>query len=84
MRTYIFKVAIEPDDDKWVAYSPELKDRGGATWGKTKEEALNNLQDVIRLVIEDMEECGELPSFESKIKKKGVIISSEPLITVTV
>jgi hypothetical protein len=44
----------------------------------------NNLQDAIRLVIEDMEECGELPSFESKIKKKGVIISSEPLITVTV
>jgi|LGVF01.1.fsa_nt_gb hypothetical protein len=35
--------------------------------GETKEEALNNLQDVIRLVIEDMEECGELPSFESKI-----------------
>jgi predicted RNase H-like HicB family nuclease len=67
MRTYIFKVAIEPDDDKWVAYSPELKDRGGATWGETKEEALNNLQDVNRLVIEDMAECGELPSFESKI-----------------
>ena len=84
MRTYIFKVAIEPDEDKWVAYSPELKDRGGATWGETKEEALNNLQDVIRLVIEDMEECKELPSFESEIKKNGVIISSEPLITVTV
>ena len=83
MRTYIFKVAIEPDEDKWVAYSPELKDRGGATWGGTKEEALKNLQEVIRLVLEDMAECGELPSFESEIKKKGVIISSEPLITVT-
>jgi len=42
MRTYIFKVAIEPDEDKWVAYSPELKDRGGATWGETKEEALKS------------------------------------------
>ena len=69
MRTYIFKVAIEPDEDIWVAYTPELKDRGGATWGETKEEALKNLQEVIRLVLEDMAECGELPSFESEIKK---------------
>jgi predicted RNase H-like HicB family nuclease len=67
MRAYIFKVAIELDKDKWVAYSPELKDRGGATWGETKEEALKNLQDVTRLVLEDMAECGELPSFESEI-----------------
>jgi len=28
MRTYIFKVAVEQDEDTWVAYSPELKDRG--------------------------------------------------------
>jgi len=84
MRTYIFKVAVEQDDDKWVAYSPELKDRGGATWGETKEEALKNLQEVIRLVLEDMAECGELPSFETEMKNKGVIISVEPLITVTV
>jgi predicted RNase H-like HicB family nuclease len=67
MRTYIFKVAIEPDEDKWVAYSPELKDRGGATWGETKEEALKNLQDVIRLVLVDMGECREISSFESEI-----------------
>ena len=51
---------------------------------RPKKEALRNLQEVIRLVLEDMAECGELPSFESEIKKKGVIISSEPLITVTV
>ena len=84
MKTFVFKVAIEPDEDKWVAYSPELKDRGGATWSETKEEALKNLQDVVRLVLEDMAECGELSSFESEMKKKGVIISAEPLITVTV
>jgi hypothetical protein len=27
MRAYIFKVAIEPDEDKWVAYAPELLER---------------------------------------------------------
>ena len=70
MKTFVFKVAIEPDEDKWVAYSPELKDRGGATWGETKEEALKNLQDVVRLVLEDMAECGELSSFESEMRRK--------------
>ena len=40
MRTYIFKVAIEPDEDKWVAYSPELEDRGGATWGENQRSSI--------------------------------------------
>jgi len=64
MKTYSFKVKIERDEDRWVAYSPELKDRGGASWGKTKEEALKNLHEVIQLVLEDMVECGELHYFE--------------------
>ena len=49
-------MAIEQDEDKLVAYSPELKDIGGATWGERKEEALNDLQEVIRLVLEDIVE----------------------------
>ncbi|KAF5437339.1 putative nuclease of the RNAse H fold, HicB family [Candidatus Methanophagaceae archaeon] len=80
MRTYIFKVAVEQDEDKWVAYSPELKDRGGATWGETKEEALKNLQEVIRLVLEDMVECRELPSFEMEMKK--IVIEDQAKWTV--
>ena len=80
MKTYTFRVVAEQDEDKWVAYSPELKDKGGATWGETKEEALKNLEEVIWLVLEDMEECGEL---ESEMEKKGVRVSSEPLISVT-
>jgi predicted RNase H-like HicB family nuclease len=78
MKTYIFKAVIEPDEDRWVAYCPELKDRGGATWGHTKEEALKNLEEVIRLVLEDMAESGELKEVEKKVK-----ISLEPLISVT-
>lgn len=84
MRTFIFKAVVEKDNDKWIAYVPELRDKGGATWGNTKEEALRNLEEVIRLLLEDMEECGELGLIEESLKKKGVKISPEPFISVTV
>lgn len=84
MKTYIFRVKVEQDQDRWVAYSPELKDKGGATWGKTRDEALKNLQEVIRLVLEDMVECGELLPFESKMREKGLTISPKPLVSVTI
>ncbi len=32
IKTYLFKVIVEPDEDRWVAYYPALQDRGGATW----------------------------------------------------
>lgn len=84
MKTYTFKAIVEKDDGKWIAYVPELRDKGGATWGNTKEEALKNLEEVIRLLLEDMEECGELNLIEEKLRKKGVKISPEPFISVTV
>ncbi|MEA2054340.1 MAG: type II toxin-antitoxin system HicB family antitoxin [Candidatus Thermoplasmatota archaeon] len=84
MKTYTFKAIVEKDEGKWVSYVPELKDKGGASWGRTKEEALKNLEEVIRLVLEDMAECKELEPLEKDLKKKGVIISSKPLISVIV
>ena len=39
MKTYTFQVVIEPDEDRWQAYCPELVQYGGATWGYTREEA---------------------------------------------
>ncbi len=54
MKTYNFKVVIEPDEDfegnpaGWHAYCPALKQLGGSTWGETREEALKNINEVIR------------------------------------
>ena len=77
MRSYIFKVVVEPDEDRWRALVPELESRGGATWGKTREEALRNIQEVAQMVIEDMLEDGEpLPA--------EVMIYEEPRVAVTV
>ena len=59
MRTYIFKAVIESDDDRWSAYCPALLSQGASTWGDTREEALQNLQDVVRMVLESLVEHGE-------------------------
>ncbi len=77
MKSYIFRVVLEPDEDKWRAYVPELEAKGAATWGDTKEEALRNIQDVVRMVVEDLREDGEpVPG--------GLTEADEPVVAVTV
>jgi predicted RNase H-like HicB family nuclease len=39
MKSYLFRVVVEPDEDRWHAYCPALDKYGAATWGYTKEEA---------------------------------------------
>jgi len=77
VRSWVFRVVIEPDEDAWRASIPELESRGGATWGKTREEALRNIHEVAQMVIESMIEDGEpLPP--------GVAQVDEPVVAVTV
>ncbi len=54
MKTYLFSVTVEPDEDRWVAYCPALVEKGGATWGSSREEALANLQEVVRMTVQSM------------------------------
>ncbi len=56
MQTYTFQVVIEPDEDRWRAYSPELEEYGGATWGYTREEAEKHIREVLAMVLETMVE----------------------------
>ena len=56
MKTYTFQVVIEPDEDRWRAYSPELEEYGGATWGYTREEAEKNIREVLAMTLETMVE----------------------------
>ena len=77
MKSYVFRVILEPDEQAWRAYIPDLEEKGGATWGKTKEEALGNIREVAQLVIESMLEDGDpLPA--------GVTEMNEPVVAVTV
>lgn len=53
-----FRIEVEPDEDAWHAYCPALVKYGGATWGKTREEALRNIRQVVEMVITDLAEAG--------------------------
>jgi len=77
VKSYVFRVVIEADEDVWHARVPELESKGAATWGKTREEALRNIQEVAQMVIEELLEDGKpLPT--------GVTVHDEPLVSVTV
>lgn len=76
MKSYVLPVVIEPDEDRWYAYIPDLEEKGGATWGYTKEEALRNIQEVGQMVIESMIEDGEvLPPSITAVDKQVVAVS---------
>jgi predicted RNase H-like HicB family nuclease len=87
MRTYSFRVVLEPDEDfdgsaaGWHAYCPALERQGASTWGATESEALRNINEVVRMVVESMLEHGErLPEEPAH----EVEVSVEPHVAVTV
>ena len=67
MKTYSFKVVVEPDEDAlgnpaWHAYCPALESIGAATSGRTRDEALKNINEVVRMIVEEsLEEGRPLP-----------------------
>jgi predicted RNase H-like HicB family nuclease len=87
MKTYSFKVVLERDEDfdgnpsGWHAYCPALERQGASTWGAMESEALKNINQVVRMVVESMLEHGEhLP--EEPANKVEVTV--EPRVAVTV
>lgn len=81
MKTYVFRVVIEPDEDKWAVHCPALLKYAATSWGDTREEALKNIQEVIEMIlqelVEDKEPIPEEPSGE-------VTVSAEPRVAVTI
>ena len=77
MKSYVFPVVLEQDEDVWRAFIPELEAKGAATWGNTKEEALRNIHEVAQMVIEALlEDGGSLPPRVTEI--------DQPVVAVTV
>lgn len=89
VKTYAFRVVLEKDkwpdepDEKavWRAYIPSLEHRGAASWGDTKKDALENLQNAVDLLIEYMQERGEKIPEEPRSE---IQVSETPLVIVTV
>mgnify|MGYP000751887666 FL=1 len=57
MNTYKFSVVVEKDGDGYFASCPELQ--GCYTQGDSYEEVMENIQDAIKLHVEDRIESGE-------------------------
>ncbi len=57
MASYRFAAVIERDEEGYFAFCPELQ--GCYTQGETYEEALRNIEDAVRLHIEDRLANGE-------------------------
>lgn len=77
MTTYTFKVVVEPDEDRWRSYQPELEAQGAATWGNTREEALQNIREVLEMIVAELVEDG-------KSVPANVAVSEDLLVAVTV
>ena len=62
MKTYAFKVLVEPDENRWHAWCPALQAYGASTWGATKAEAYKHIQEVVEMIVEELREDGiEIP-----------------------
>jgi predicted RNase H-like HicB family nuclease len=68
-----FGVIIEKDDDGYFAHLPALQ--GCYAQGDTYEEALANVQDAIRLNLEDIKESGQKMPKSHQISLSTIEIS---------
>ncbi len=57
-RTYTLTVVVEPKEKAWHAYCPTLLDYGAATWGATREEALEHIRAMMAMLVERLAEKG--------------------------
>lgn len=90
MKTYSFKAVVEPDEDAqgnpaWYAYCPALESIGAAASGRTREEALSNVNEIVRMIVEEFVEDGRaLPEGPADSVEVVEISEKEPRIAVTV
>ncbi len=81
MKTYVFRVVVEPDEDKWAVHCPALLKHAATSWGDTQEEALRNIQEVIEMIVRELTEDGEaIPEQPAE----EVTVSTEPRVAVTI
>ena len=84
LKSYVFKVVVEDDEHEdgrpaFRAYCPALESNGASTWGDTREEAMNNISEVLHMIVDELAEEGK------EIPPDALIASAEsPAVLVTV
>ena len=54
MRTYTYRVVVEPDEGGWHAYCPALRSHGAVTHGATEAEAIRNINEVVQMIVDEL------------------------------
>ena len=76
MKTYIFNVSLEPDEEGWRAFYPPLEHIGASTWGKTQEEARQHIYEVLAMIVEEfLEEGHELSAGNGLVITEGTAVA---------
>ncbi len=78
MKTYVFRVEIEPDEEGWRAFYPPLEEFGASTWGESREAALEHIQEVLTMIVEERIEAKE------PIEQESATMAEGPLVSVTI
>lgn len=81
MKSYLFRIVVEEDrfaDGRpgFSAHCPGLE--GAYTWGNTREEVLERMREVIKLILDEMREEGkEIPpeSFICEVESPAVVVT---------
>jgi len=90
MKTYTFKIVVEPDEDAegnpaWHAHCPALEGIGAATSGRSKEEALHNINALVNMIVQEfIEEGRALPEGPEDSVEVEEVSQEAPRIAVTV
>jgi predicted RNase H-like HicB family nuclease len=82
MRSYVFRVKIEPDtfEDGRPAFHASCPALPGChTWGHTEAEALANIQEAVELYIDDLVESGKTVPVDPA---KGTVEVAAPAVVV--
>ena len=76
MKTYVFRIELEPDEEGWRAFYPPLEEFGASTWGESQEAALNHIQEVLTMIVEERIEAKEpIQEQESVTAPEGPLVS---------
>ncbi|HXC32865.1 MAG TPA: type II toxin-antitoxin system HicB family antitoxin [Verrucomicrobiae bacterium] len=81
MKSYVFTLAVEEDKFEdgrpaWHAWCPALQ--GCHTWGHTRDEALANVREAVKLYVQDLVAGDKIPV------DQGTIELAEPAVAVNV
>lgn len=76
MKTYIFKIELEPDAEGWRAFYTPWESIGASTWGGTREEAVKHIQEVLSMILEEFAEEGKpVPAAEQLTVSEGTLVA---------